>query len=76
MEVRFYANFLGQWCEINSDPEALINGIPILIWLQKMSPISAETLEKGENGFKGKFVDITYKGLLYTISQHSIQIIR
>lgn len=76
MEVRFYANFLGQWCELNSDPESLINGIPILIWLHTMSPISADCLEKSENGFKKDFVDITYKGRSYTISKHSIQIIR
>lgn len=81
MATRVYACLLGEWVDI-TDTESHIGALPVKEWLEKGTPLDVEGPDKKElfdyqeRILKSPFVDVFYKGKIYSISPIFLQIVR
>lgn len=81
MSAKLYACLLGEWVDI-TNTDTLIENLPVQEWLQRESPIRADGLDKNnlnsfkENISKLPFIDIFYRGSIYSINPIFLQMVR
>ena len=81
MSAKLYACLLSEWVDI-TNTDTLIENLPVQEWLQKESPIRADGLDENnlnsfkENISKLPFIDIFYKGSIYSINPIFLQMVR
>jgi len=81
VSAKLYACLLSEWVDI-TNTDTLIENLPVQEWLQKESPIRADGLDENnlnsfkENISKLPFIDIFYKGSIYSINPIFLQMVR
>ena len=81
MAAKVYACLLGEWVDI-TDYDTHIGSLPVKEWLEKLTILKLNGVEKSglsefqEKALKAPFVEIYYKGRIYSISPTMLQIVR
>lgn len=78
MATHIFANLLGDWVDLNSDPDCVMGSqmVPPTIWWKENAEIYAPVVRPASNSFYHEnYLNVKYKGKNYRIQPCHIQIV-